>query len=92
MQKIFRFLLIAFVLISFNSFAQDFIYSNVSIVSATFSGGNLNIRKDDGTGIYSTPQWLASSTTQNPAAYVSGNAPTVAGAFTITCANVPDSV
>ncbi|MGZ4053924.1 MAG: hypothetical protein ACXVPU_03845 [Bacteroidia bacterium] len=80
------------ILISFDSFAQDFTYSNISIVSATFSGGNLNIRKDDGTGSYTAPQWLASSTTQSPVAYVSGNAPTVAGAFTITCANVPDSI
>jgi hypothetical protein len=92
MQKIFRCLLIAFVLISFNSFAQDFTYSNVSIVSATFSGGNLSIRKDDGTGIYSAPQWVAATSTQNPVAYVSGNSPTVAAAFTITCANVPDSI
>ena len=84
--------MVAFVLISFNSFAQDFTYSNINIVSATFSGGNLNIRKDDGTGSYTAPQWLAASTTQSPAAYVSGNAPTVAGAFTITCANVPDSI
>lgn len=92
MQKIFRLALIAFVLISFNSSAQDFTYSNVNIVSATFSGGNLNIRRDDGTGIYAAPQWAAASTIQSPVAYVSGNAPTISGAFTITCANVPDSI
>jgi len=92
MQKIFRCLLSVFVLLTLNTFAQDFTYSNISIVSATFSGGNLNIRKDDGTGSYTAPQWTAAGTTQSPVAYVSGLAPTVAGAFTITCASVPDSV
>lgn len=77
MQKIFRCLLSVFVLLTLNTFAQDFTYSNISIVSATFSGGNLNIRKDDGTGSYTAPQWTAAGTTQSPVAYVSGLAPTV---------------
>src|ERR1700746_2456806 len=92
MQKIFRLLFTAFVFISLNSFAQDFTYSNISIVSSSFSGGNLNIRKDDGTGSYTAPQWISGSVTQGPVAYVSGNAPTVSTAFMITCANVPDSI
>lgn len=92
MQKMLRCLFIALVLSSFNSFAQDFTYSNVSLVSVTFSGGNLAIRKDDGTGIYSTPQYVAGAATQNPVAYVSGVAPKAAAAFTIDCGTVPATV
>ncbi|MBL0327945.1 MAG: hypothetical protein IPP64_00660 [Bacteroidetes bacterium] len=92
MQKMLRCLFIALVVSSFSATAQDFSYSNVDLVSATFSGGNLNIRKDDGTGIYSAPQYVASAATQNPVAYVSGNAPTVAAAFTIDCPTVPTTI
>ena len=78
------------IVFSADAFAQDFTYSNIGLVSVTFSGGNLNIRKDDGTGSYAAPHYTAS--TQKPVAYVSGNAPTVAAAFTIDCATVPDSI
>jgi len=92
LKMMLRCLLPALLLLPFASFSQDFSYSNVHIVSVTFSGGNLNIRKDEGTGSYSSPQWLATSTTKNPVAYVSGNAPKAAAVFTIDCATVPDSV
>lgn len=71
--------------------AQNFTYSNVELKTVTFSGGNLNIRKDDGTGSFGTPHWNTTGT-ENPVAYVSGNAPTVAATFTIDCATVPDSI
>lgn len=73
------------------TFAQDFTYSNLGITSVTFSGGNLNIRKDDASGSYTGAQWTTAAV-KSPVAYVSGVAPRVAGVFTITCANVPDSV
>jgi hypothetical protein len=92
MNKLYHSFLLGLLLVPFHSFSQDFTYSNVSIVSVTFSGGNLNIRKDDGTGIYSSPQWLATSTIKNPVAYISGVAPKAAAVLTIDCANVPDSV
>ncbi|MBA3704331.1 MAG: hypothetical protein H0W84_00070 [Bacteroidetes bacterium] len=79
------------VLFPLHAYCQNFTYSNVKIVSVTFSG-NLNIRKDDGTGNYTAPHWLASNTTKSPVAYVSGNAPKVAAALTITCATVPATV
>jgi hypothetical protein len=74
------------------TFAQDFSYSNIGLVSVTFSGGNLSIRKDNGGAIYTSPQYLMGATAQNPVAYVSGNAPRVAAAFTIDCPTVPDSI
>jgi len=93
MQKMLRCLFIAMVLCSFNSVAQDFTYSNVDLVSATFSGGNLGIRRDMvGGSVYSSPQFVAGAASQNPVAYVSGNAPTVAAAFTIDCPTVPATV
>ena len=61
-------------------------------MSVTFSGGNLTIRKDNGTGIYSSPQWVTTGSVKNPVAYVSGTAPKAAATFTIDCATVPDSV
>src|SRR4051812_35471854 len=91
MQKMLRCLFLALTLFTADAFAQDFTYSNINLVSVTFSGGNLSIRKDDGTGIYAAPQYTSAGT-QNPVAYVSGNAPTIAAAFTITCATVPDSI
>ncbi len=92
MLKTIRCLFIAFVLCAFNSFAQDFSYSNVDLVNVTFSAGNHAIRNDNGTGVYSTPQFIAGAATQNPVAYTSGNAPTVAASFTIDCATVPATV
>ena len=73
------------------SFSQDFSYANVLVKTVTFSG-NLIIKKDDGTGTYSSPQWSSLNVTQIPVAYVSGNIPTAAAAFTIDCAVVPASV
>lgn len=92
MQKALRCLMIALVFNSTVSDAQDFTYSNVSLISVTFSGGNLAIRKDDGTGSYTAPHFIASSGTENPVAYVSGNAPRAAASFTIDCGIVPDSI
>jgi hypothetical protein len=90
MQKALRCLSVALVF-SVNIFAQDFTYSNIDLVSTTYSGGNLSIRKDNGGTIYSTPQYTSAGT-QNPVAYVSGNAPTAAAAFKIDCSTVPDSI
>lgn len=93
MQKILRCLFIALVFCSFNSTAQDFSYSNVDLVNVTFSGGNLGIRRDlVGGTVYPSPQYVTGAATQNPVAYVSGNAPTVAAAFTIDCPTVPTTV
>jgi hypothetical protein len=91
MQKL-RGLVMALFLFPIGAFSQDFSYSNVHLVNVAFSGGNLNIRRDNGTGIFSSPQFVAASSTKYPIAYVSGNAPRVAAAFTIDCATVPDSV
>jgi hypothetical protein len=92
MKKALLLFLISFILSKTQGFAQDFTYSNIAIVNATYSGGNLNIRRDDGTGIYGTPQWVTATSTKFPVAYVSGNAPRVAASFTITCGTVPDSI
>lgn len=92
MQKLLRFCLPAFVLCALGANAQDFTYSNVDLVSATFSGGNHAIKKDNGGATYSTPQYVATASTQNPVAYTSGVAPTVAAAFTIDCPTVPTTV
>jgi hypothetical protein len=92
MKKTLISLLASLLLIPFTSSAQDFTYSNIHVVSATFSAGNLTIRKDDGTGSYTAPQWLSTAATQSPVAYVSGAAPTVSAAFTITCATVPSTI
>ncbi|MDD5569825.1 MAG: hypothetical protein PHD97_01565 [Bacteroidales bacterium] len=92
MQKIIPFLVLFILLFSFKLYSQDFSYSNVSITSVSFSGGNKTIRKDDGTGSYTAPQWLSGSTTKSPVAYVSGVAPVVSAVLTITCDSVPDSV
>ena len=93
MQKILRCLFIALVFCSFDSTAQDFTYSNVNLVSVTFSGGNLAIRKDSVGGIvYPSPQYNYNATLQRPVAYTSGVAPRVAAAFTIDCPTVPTSV
>jgi hypothetical protein len=92
MQKTLICLIVSLALFSSKAKAQDFTYSNVSLLNVSFSGGNLNIRKDDGTGSYTAPQYVAGSATQSPVAYVSGNAPRATASFTIDCPNVPDSV
>ena len=92
MQKMLRCLIVALLFCSQDTVAQDFSYSNIDLVSVTFSGGNLNIRKDNGGTVYTAPQYLTSASTQNPVAYISGNAPRAAAAFTIDCPTVPDSV
>lgn len=93
MQKILRCFFIALFFCSFRSIAQDFIYSNVSLVSVTFSGGNLGIRKDSVGGlVYPSPQYNYNATTQRPVAYISGVAPRVAASFTIDCPTVPTTV
>ena len=92
MLKPFRCLFFAIVFISVDSLAQDFTYSNVTLTSVSFSGGNLAIRKDDGTGTYSAPHFSDTTLTQKPVAYVSGNAPKAAASFTIDCGVVPDSI
>ncbi|HLP12414.1 MAG TPA: hypothetical protein VK177_10820 [Flavobacteriales bacterium] len=91
MQKIVHGLLLAGLLSPVCVNSQNFTYSNVDLVSVTFSGGNLTIKKDNGSGPYSTPQFTAAGN-QFPVAYVSNNAPTVAASFTIDCANVPASI
>ncbi|HYG51269.1 MAG TPA: hypothetical protein VD905_10220 [Flavobacteriales bacterium] len=91
MQKIVHGFLLAWVLSPLCANSQNFNYSNVDLVSVTFSGGNLTIKKDNGTGPYGTPQFTAAGN-EYPVAYVSGNAPTVAASFTFDCANAPDSM
>ncbi|MDQ3047765.1 MAG: hypothetical protein M3R27_09475 [Bacteroidota bacterium] len=87
-----RFILPLLFLAPVSTFAQDFSYSNVGVTSATFSLGNHSVRKDGSlTAIYS-PTWHKDSTLQNPIAYTSGIAPTVAAQLTIDCPAVPDSV
>ena len=75
------------ILISHIIFAQNFQYPNVKITSVSFGGTNLNIKKDDGSGSYTKPQW--SPAAKNPVAYVSGTAPSVSASFTFQCANAP---
>ena len=70
--------------------AQNFTYPSINIDAVVFSG-DLDIKKDDGTGSYSTPQW-DSAGTRNPVAYVSGQSPIVSAAFTMDCLYAPDSV
>lgn len=92
MQKFLHCLLLATILNPFSSFAQDFEYPNVTLQSVSFSGGNLQIRKDDGSGSFIDPHYVTGAVTQSPVAYVSGNAPTVAAVLQIDCPNVPDSI
>ena len=81
--------LLYFILFSPLVFSQNFQYSNVKVVSVSFAGNTLNIKKDDGSGSYTKPQWTATATSKSPVAYVSGNAPSVSAAFTFTCTNAP---
>lgn len=78
---------------SFFGISQEFSYGNIYVESASFSGGNLLIRKDDGSGDYSsTPHYSTSFTDQKPIAYASGNAPTITANFIFECDNAPDSI
>jgi hypothetical protein len=72
--------------------AQDFSYANISVKTATFSGGNLIIRRDVGGGFIGTPQYVAGASEQLPVAYVSGNAARINANFELVCANAPDSI
>jgi hypothetical protein len=91
MQKILHGLLLAGLFSPICAKSQDFSYSNVDLVSVTFSGGNLAIKKDNGTGSYSIPQYTTAAN-KFPVAYVSGNAPTASASLTIDCANVPANI
>jgi hypothetical protein len=71
------------------SFAQNFQYANVKVVSVSFTGNNLNIKKDDGSGSYTKPQWTAAAIDKSPVAYASGEAPKVSASFTFQCSNAP---
>ncbi len=77
--------LFLFLLITNASSAQNFIYPSVKPKSVSFTGGNLSIQKDDGTGSYTSPQWSSQSSLQSPVAYVSGVAPKVTATFTFEC-------
>jgi hypothetical protein len=92
MQKYLHCLLITTFLFPFNLKSQDFVYPDVTLQSVSFSGGNLNIRKDDGSGSYIDPHWTVGAASQSPVAYVSGNSPTVAAVLQIDCTNAPDSI
>ena len=74
--------------------AQDFTYSSIEVETATFAGPTLDIRKDDGSGIYADgiPHYDVSETEQEPVAYVSGTAPEISANFTFMCADAPDSI
>lgn len=67
--------------------AQNFTYPSIKIEDVSFTGKNLTIQKDDGTGSYITPQWTSKATIQSPVAYVSGIAPKVKASFTFKCDN-----
>jgi len=85
--------LVALVLSSANTgVSQDFSYANIAAQTATFSGGNLIIRRDEGGSFYGTPHWNVDYTDQVPVAYTSGNAPRVNARFSLVCANAPDSI
>jgi hypothetical protein len=86
---------LAFLFILFfsqSTVAQNFTYSSFEVESATFSGDNLPIRKDDGTGSYGIPQWLSGAEIQLPVAYVSGSAPQVSATFRFACENAPETI
>lgn len=72
--------------------AQNFTYGTVSVDRATFSGGNLPIRRDEGAAFYGTPHWDVDAAEQMPVAYKSGVAPRVAVYFKLECENAPDSI
>lgn len=72
--------------------AQDFSYGTVSVEEATFTGGNLPIRRDNGGSFYGTPHWVAGETDQIPVAYTSGNTARINVDFKFECENAPDSI
>ena len=72
--------------------AQDFSYANISAQAATFTGGNLPIRRDEGGSFYGPPHWDVDNVDQVPVAYKSGDAPRVNATFKMECENVPDSI
>lgn len=72
--------------------AQDFSYASISAQSATFTGGNLPIRRDEGGSFYGPPHWDVDNVDQVPVAYKSGDAPRVNATFKMECENVPDSI
>ena len=84
--------LLYFILFSPFAFAQNFEYAAIKVLSVSFGGNTINIKKDDGSGSYTKPHWTASSTNNSPVAYVSGNAPSVSASFTFACANAPSFV
>lgn len=83
------YLLIYYLLFTSVLFAQNFHYPDAKIVSVSFTGNALTIKKDDGTGSYSKPQWTAATAVKSPVAYVSGTAPSVSASFTFQCTNAP---
>jgi len=83
--------LIATIAVSY-VYAQDFSYSSVSAEQATFTGGNLPIRRDEGGTFYGTPHWISGAENQVPVAYVSGSTARVNAHFKFTCENAPDSI
>lgn len=74
------------------STSQNFTYSDFEIINATFSGGNLPIRKDEDASFYGVPHWISGEENQIPVAYISGNSPRVMANFTLTCPSPQDSV
>ncbi|MFT5822008.1 MAG: hypothetical protein ACI8ZM_003264 [Crocinitomix sp.] len=82
----------ALTFLSLDVIAQDFSYGSVTVEDATFTGGNLPIRRDEGASFYGTPHWVADEVVQLPVAYVSGNAPRVNVNFNFECSNAPDSI
>ncbi len=85
-------LLLCILLLASTAFSQNFQYPNVKITSVSFSGKNLNIKKDDGTGSYVKPQWTATAKDKSPVAYVSGTTPSVSASFVMECSTAPPFV
>jgi len=83
--------LINLILIPIATFCQNFNYSNVILETVTFSNG-LNIQKDNGSGVYNSPQWNSTNSKQAPVAYISGKAATVSSTFSLNCSNAPNYV
>jgi hypothetical protein len=73
-------------------FAQNFEYAAIKVTSLSFAGNSLKIKKDDGSGSYTTPNWTTTLPNKSPVAYVSGDAPSVSASFTFACANAPSTV
>ncbi len=86
------FLCISLLTPAVRSIAQDFSYPTATVRHVTFAGGNLSIRKDDGTGHWGAPQFSTDSAMAAPVAYSAGSTPKVGAGFLITCPAAPDSV